>query len=124
MFGLNLDAPAPECECIPSLKAIPWNERPHRIPIDCWTEEDEYRSKNTYFIVAWRGDEDCMARNDGPIAIYRSYAEAMARAQKEAMDENGHGRIYPADNGFRPDPGYRGAVEVVRLMIEKEEEDD
>lgn len=115
-----------QCECIiPSVKAKKGPMTFHRVPIDCWTEEDEYRKNNSVWVVYWNGDVDCGGRNDGPIAVYRTRAEAFKRALQEAQDQLERddwldGAVEPdtwdGQEGFQPGD-MSGGVYVQHFLI-------
>lgn len=96
----------------------------HRVPIDCWTHEDQAKWERQVWVVAWVGDEDCGGRNDGPIAVYRSRSIAMRRALTEAIEEASHnpldGPVEPGESGFRVG---RAECAVFQLEISVDEEE-
>jgi hypothetical protein len=42
---------------------------------------------NEIFVVYWSGDQDCDGRNDGPVAVFSTYDDAWAEAERQAAEE-------------------------------------
>lgn len=96
------------CRCTPELQAkyaaaaARGEILVHRVPVDCWTPEMQDRYERRVWVVYWLGDDHREARNDGPVEVYRSYADAMryalAAAQEEADERDEV--IVPSQEGF------------------------
>lgn len=112
-----------QCRCTAEhLAKYPAPQYVHRIPIDCWTAEDQDRYDRAIYVVAWVGDQDCGGRNDGPIAVFKTRKEAMQVALQSAIEEaTDYDPVEPGEDGFSVG---RATCKVVHLMLPKADEEE